>query len=241
MQDRPGAGSAPSVRVGRAAARHHGRADRPIAVPAARGGPGGGRTGGTSGVVDVPGGPPPGRPLGGEPVTTADQLIIPDPVLLAYLRVPARPGLRLLAVDDLPIVDEPVTPEQAEAGWPLPLVVSQAGELAGGRIDRAVGDIVCADCGAVLAQRVVWSGEAAIIGLVRGRRWSRSRHWGRLPVSAVAAARNRTLWYCLLDRPSTPRHLPLSCPAHGPLSVSAAELREAPADETLRIAPPNQW
>jgi hypothetical protein len=30
---------------------------------------------------------------------------LPDPVMLAYVRAPARPGMRALALDDLPIVD----------------------------------------------------------------------------------------------------------------------------------------
>src|SRR6185503_12746853 len=103
--------------------------------------------------------------------------------------------------------------------WPLPLVVSQAAELARGHLGDAVGDVVCARCGAVLAQRITWSGGPAVIGLVRGRRWSRARSWGRLPASAVIAARQRGQWFCLLDRPTTPVHLPLTCREHGPMSV----------------------
>jgi hypothetical protein len=168
----------------------------------------------------------------------AHQELRPDPVMLVYLRAPARPGLRALALDDLPIIDRPgiVTPNSRS--WPLALVASQSDDLAGGSLDEAVGDVVCERCGSVLAQRIVWAGRPAVIGLVRGRRWSLSRSWGRRQVSAVLAARQRGQWFCLLDHPDTPAHLPLACRAHGSMSVAATEAQAAPAGAALPIAPP---
>jgi hypothetical protein len=164
--------------------------------------------------------------------------LTPDPVMLAYLRAPARPGMRALAVDDLPIVDRPAPEPGPVPHWPLALVASQAADLDGGSLDRAVGNLVCDRCGSVLAQRIVWSGRPAVIGLVRGRRWSLSRSWGRRPVSAVLAARQRGQWFCLLDHPDTPAHLPLSCRSHGSMSVSAESLRAAPPDEPVVVVVP---
>ena len=162
----------------------------------------------------------------------------PDPVLLAYLRAPARPGLRALALDDLPIVDGPLDGSGPAGSWPLALVASQADALAGGTLDEALGTITCAHCGAVLGQRIVWAGRPAVIGLVRGHRWSPARSWGRRPVSAVLAARQRGQWFCLLDHDTTPLHLPLACRTHGSMSVAVADLRTTPADETVELAPP---
>jgi hypothetical protein len=142
-----------------------------------------------------------------------------------------------LAVDDLPIVDRPhVVP--VVAPWPLPLVASQADALAGGRLDGALGDIVCDLCAALLGQRILWSGRPAVIGLVRGRRWSLARSWGRRPVSAVLAARQRGQWFCLLDHEDTPAHLPLNCRTHGSMSVSVAEARTAETGDLLPVMPP---
>ena len=158
--------------------------------------------------------------------------------MLVYLRAPARPGLRALAVDDLPIIDKPARADARRPQWPLALVASQSDALTGGTLDEAVGNIVCDRCGAVLAQRIVWAGRPAVIGLVRGRRWSLARSWGRRQVSAVLAAGQRTQWFCLLDHPDTPVHLPLACRSHGSMSVPAADLRTAPADRPLTVAPP---
>jgi hypothetical protein len=171
-------------------------------------------------------------------MTSADRVVAPDPVMMAYLRVPARPGMRALALDDLPIVDRPAAVDEVSADWPLPLVVSQSAELEGGRLDEASGDLVCELCGAVLGQRIRWAGRPAVIGLVRGRRWSLARSWGRRPVSAVLAARQRGQWFCLLDHPDTPAHLPLTCRTHGSMSVSSADLREARAGERTAVMPP---
>jgi hypothetical protein len=169
-----------------------------------------------------------------------DGVVAPDPVMLAYVRAPARPGMRVLAVDDLPIVDRPGPADDAGHRWPLALVTSQAADLVGGHLDGAVGDVVCARCATVLAQRVTWSGRPAVIGLVRGRRWSPSRSWGQPPTSAVVAARHRSQWFCLLDHPGTPLHLPLSCRDHGSMSVAAADVRAAPPDEPLAVPPPGE-
>jgi hypothetical protein len=158
--------------------------------------------------------------------------------MLVYLRAPARAGMRVLAVDDLPIIDRPAPAGAAVPHWPLALVASQAGDLAGGTLDEAVGNVECDRCGAVLAQRIVWAGRPAVIGLVRGRRWSLARSWGRRPVSAVLASRQRGQWFCLLDHPDTPRHLPLACRTHGPMSVAAADLATARRGEPLALAPP---
>jgi hypothetical protein len=167
------------------------------------------------------------------------RVIAPDPVMLMYIRAPARPGMRVLAVDDLPIIDRSsVAPEEVAQRWPLPLVVSQSAELVRGGLDDAIGDVVCALCGAVLAQRIRWAGRPAVIGLVRGHRWSLARSWGRRPVSAVVAARHRTQWFCLLDRPDTPAHLPLSCRTHGSMSVTSADAHRAPPHEPLPVMPP---
>ena len=172
-------------------------------------------------------------------MASAEGDLRPDPVLLAYLRAPARPGMRALAVDDLPIVIRSGPPAAAEVPqWPLALVASQAADLAGGTLDEAVGNVVCDRCGAVLGQRIVWAGRPAVIGLVRGRRWSVARSWGRRPVSAVLASRQRSQWFCLLDHPDTPAHLPLACRTHGSMSVAAADLRTARTGEPLVISPP---
>jgi hypothetical protein len=179
------------------------------------------------------------KSVDGEPARAAESGVLPpDPVTLVYLRAPARPGMRALAADDLPIVDRPAPLGAGTPSWPLALVASQSADLAGGTLDEAVGNLVCDRCGSVLAQRIVWAGRPAVIGLVRGRRWSLSRSWGRRPVSAVLAAGQRTQWFCLLDHPSTPAHLPLSCRTHGSMSVSAAVLRAAPVAEPLAVAPP---
>jgi hypothetical protein len=162
----------------------------------------------------------------------------PDPVKLAYVRAPARIGMPMLTVDDLPIVDRVAPAAPAARRWPVPLVVSQAAELAGGKLDTATGDLVCERCGTLLGQRIVWSGSPAVIGLVRGHRWTRSRSWGVLPTAPVVAARLRAQWFCLLDRPTTPLHLPLSCPTDGPLSVPTAALAGAAPGAPLMVTPP---
>jgi hypothetical protein len=171
-------------------------------------------------------------------VTSADGVLSPDPVMLVYLRAPARPGMRALAVDDLPIIDRPAPARAAAHQWPLALVASQAADLLGGTLDEAVGNVVCDRCGCVLGQRIVWAGRPAVIGLVRGHRWSLARSWGRRQVSAVLAAGQRTQWFCLLDHPDTPAHLPLSCRTHGSMSASATELAAAPPGEALALSPP---
>jgi hypothetical protein len=160
--------------------------------------------------------------------------------MLAYVRAPARPGMRMLAIDDLPIIDRSAPAAPPASRWPTPLVVSQTADLVDGTLDRAIGDIVCADCDTVLGQQIVWSGSPAVIGLVRGHRWSPVRSWGTLPMAPVVAARLRTQWFCLLDRPTTPLHLPLSCPNHGPMSVSAATARAAPPGVPLAVTPPGE-
>ena len=158
--------------------------------------------------------------------------------MLVYLRAPARPGMRALAVDDLPIIDRPAPARAAAHQWPLALVRSQADDLVGGNLERALGDIVCERCGSVLGQRILWAGRPAVIGLVRGHRWSLDRSWGRRQVSAVLAAGQRTQWFCLLDHPDTPAHLPLTCRTHGSMSVAAAAVLRATPGAALAVAPP---
>jgi hypothetical protein len=172
-------------------------------------------------------------------VTSAERAEALDPAVLRYVRAPARPGMPALALDDLPIVDRPGSAlPTPTAPWPLPLVASQTDALAGGHLDEALGDIVCDLCASVLGQRIVWSGRPAVIGLVRGRRWSVARSWGRRPVSAMIAARQRGQWFCLLDREDTPAHLPLTCRTHGSLSVTATEALQAPSGDLLPVMPP---
>jgi hypothetical protein len=170
---------------------------------------------------------------------TADRVAAVDPAVLRYVRAPARPGMPALALDDLPIVDRPGSPlPSATAPWPLALVASQSQVLVGGHLDEDLGDIVCDLCASVLGQRVVWSGRPAVIGLVRGRRWNITRSWGRRPVSAMIAARQRGQWFCLLDHEDTPAHLPLTCRTHGSMSVSAEKARNAPTGDLLPVMPP---
>lgn len=169
---------------------------------------------------------------------STEQEVAPDPVMLAYVRAPARPGMRMLALDDLPIVDWHRVPDDLDRQWPVALVASQAADLVEGRLEGAHAEVICELCGTMLGQRITWTGRPAVIGLVRGRRWSRARAWGRPPKSAVLAARHRAQWFCLLDHPHTPAHLPLYCRNHGAMSVASSLVRTAPRGVPLAVMPP---